>query len=207
MMPNDIVYEMIDLATESRDTIAEMPGFALYVWNVGGVFGFTRVPFDVAPSAAIGRDRLFVTEGEEAEIRAFDSFGTLREIMRISQPPQEVPQAAFARAVEDEVGRAGDPSAAAELRRRYAGMPRPEVMPVFQGLHVDSEDYLWLEIFQPDNSRDPEWVIIDPSGNVVGRISTTRGLAIMQIGQAFVLGLKRDQDDIEHVVRYRLTRR
>jgi hypothetical protein len=207
MIPNDIAYEKVDLVTEAHDTIAEFAGFALYVWNVGGTFGFTHVPFDVAPSAAVARDRLFITGGEQAEVQAFDTLGKLREIFRTGQPSQPLSQAAFDRAVDDEVGTAGDPSVATELRRRFVNMQRPEVMPLFQNLQVDTEGYIWLEVFRSDNAQDPEWVVIDPSGRVMGRVSTPRGLTVMQIGRTFVLGLRRDQNDIEHVVRYRLARR
>ena len=165
------------------------------------------MPFDVAPSAAVARDRLFITGGEQAEVQAFDTLGKLREIFRTGQPSQPLSQAAFDRAVDDEVGTAGDPSVATELRRRFVNMQRPEVMPLFQNLQVDTEGYIWLEAFRSDNAQDPEWVVIDPSGKVMGRVSTPRGLTVMQIGRTFVLGLRRDQNDIEHVVRYRLARR
>lgn len=206
ILPNDIVYEFVDLQTEVHDTIAEFDGFALLIWNVGGAFGFTRVPFDVGPSAATGRDRLYVTPGKTAEVRAFDSAGALREIIRIAQPAEPVPQAAFDRVAAEEIAKADDESTAAELRRRYDKMPRPSVMPVFQGLMVDLQGHLWLEAFRADANAQPEWLVVNSEGSVLGRISTPRGVTIVQIGADYILGLSRDDSDVEHVVRYRLLR-
>lgn len=206
MMSNDITYEMIDLTTETRDTIAQLAGFALFVWNIGGVFGFTRVPLDAAPSAGTGRDRLFVTGGEDAQVQVFDTLGILREIIRTGELPQPVPGAAFDQAVENELASSGDASATPELRRRYERMVPPDVLPVYQNLQVDSEGLIWLETFRLDNDQDPEWVVLHPSGNVLGRVAFPRSLNVLQIGQSFVLGLERDENDIERVVRYGLTR-
>jgi hypothetical protein len=206
IMPNDIVYELVDPRTEAFDTIAKFDGFAIFVWRIGSEFGFTRVPFDVGPSAAIGHDRLYVTPGEAAEVRAFDSAGSLREIIRIAQPEKPVPQSDFDRVIAEESANADDESAAAELRRQYSKMPRPAVMPAFQGLLVDLEGNLWLERFRADENADPEWLVLNRSGTVLGYIGTPRGVTIAQIGTDYILGLRRDDSDVEHVVRYRLFR-
>jgi hypothetical protein len=206
MVANDITYEAIDIRTEVRDTIAQVQGRGLFVWNLGTSFGFTMVPFDIGPSAAVGRDRLYVTPADAAEVRAVDAAGTVREIFRILQPAQPVPPAAFDSVVAAEVATARDQAGAAELRRRYGKMPRPSVMPVFQSLLVDAHGNLWLESFRTHEDAPPEWVVIDPSGTVLGRITTPARVTLAQIGEHYILGLTRDDADVEHVVRYRLRR-
>ena len=206
VVANDITYESIDIRTEVRDTIAQVQGRGLFVWNLGTSFGFTMVPFDIGPSAAVGRDRLYVTPADAAEVRAVDSAGTVREIFRIMQPAQPVPPAAFDSVVAAEVASARDQAGAAELRRRYSKMSRPSVMPVFQSLLVDAHGNLWLESFRTHEDARPEWVVIDPSGTVLGRITTPARVTLAQIGEDYILGLTRDDADVEQVVRYRLRR-
>jgi len=206
IVPNDIVYELVDLYTWTHDTIAQAEGFDLLLWKQGPAVGFTPVPFDVAPSAAAGGTRLYVAPGEVAQVLAIDTAGALREIFRIVQAPEPLAKSDFDHVVEQQVDRARDDAAAAEIRRRYGRMPLPTVRPVFQDLLVDAAGHLWLEAFRADARAQPEWIVMDASGVVLGRIATPRGVTLWQIGDDFLLGSMRDDSDVEHVVRYRLRR-
>jgi hypothetical protein len=206
MMPNDITYALVDLASAAHDTVAGIPGFALFLSNDGGRIAFTTVPFDIGPSAAAGTDRFYVVPGESPDVMARDSAGVLREIFRTGLPLESVPRSAFDAAIAEHVSRASDDAAAAELRRRYSRMPIPTTMPIFQNLLLDAGGHIWLETFRADRYNRPEWVVLDPAGSVLGRIALPANVAIEQIGLDFVLGVMRDASDVEHVVRYRLHR-
>jgi hypothetical protein len=206
MVQNQVIYEVVDPVSTARDTIVQVIGQALFLGNAGGVISFTQVPFDVAPSAAVGRDRFYISDGESAEIRVFDHSGVQREVYRILLPAEPIPRAEFDRVVEERVGVARDQAQAAELRRRYARMPPPSSMPVIQRLLVDEPGNLWMERFHTDRSAPREWFILDPRGRALGRIETPPRFIIEHIGADFLLGWWPADADVERVSRYRLRR-
>jgi hypothetical protein len=210
IMRDDMAYEIVDLASEAHDTVAEIEGQSLLFsrFEIGGrvALGFTAVPLDVAPSAAVAPNRLYITPGKVSDVLAFDSLGTLRQIFRIVQPTQTVSRAQFDRVVDEVVAQARDEAEAASLRRRYGQMPVPEIMPVFRRLLVDALDHLWVEVFDGEGDQRHEWIVFDPTGRALGRIETPAGVTIDQIGSDFLLGHMRDDADVEHVARYRLVR-
>jgi hypothetical protein len=79
-------------------------------------------------------------------------------------------------------------------------------MPVFRRLLVDEVGHVWVEKFDPESDLRHDWVVIDPNGRVSGHIRTPAGVTVHQIGSNYILGHKRDELDIEHVVRYGLDR-
>jgi hypothetical protein len=206
IVANDITYESIDPAAAIRDTLFEIGGFDLFLSNTGGRIAFTRVPFDAGPSAAVAENRLYVTPGETPDVLVMDSAGELRQVFRIMEAPEPVTRTAFDRIVEENVARASGEADAAELRRRYGLMPMPEHIPFFQNLLIDASRNLWLQAFTSDDAARPEWVVLDPTGRVLGRLATPRSVSITQIGHDHVLGIRRDDADVEHVVRFRLQR-
>jgi hypothetical protein len=206
IVPNDVALMLADPATGAQDTIARLDGFDLLLWRQGQQFGFTRVPFDVEPSAAVAADRIYIAPGERSEVQVIDSAGALRAIYRIMLPSQPVAQSEFDEVVARAVARAPDEAAAVELRRRYGTMEVPAVRPFFQNLLLDAGGNVWLEEFRADPQATPYWIVLDADGAVLGRLATPRGVTILQIGDDFVLGTMRDESDVEHVVRYSLRR-
>lgn len=71
---------------------------------------------------------------------------------------------------------------------------------------IDEMGWLWAEIYDFDPTRPREWVVFDPEGRARGTVRTPPGLEVQWIGHDALLGLWRDEFDVEHVHRHRLTR-
>ena len=107
-------------------------------------------------------------------------------------------------------GASGEMAAAlAEMRREYrARATHRNTFPAYQGIKLDPEGNLWAREYRRPGSEGPErWSVFDPEGRWLGTVETPEGLAVLQVGRDFVLGLARDEDDVEHVRVHRLERR
>ena len=206
MMANDLTYELVDPFSASREVIAQVEGIDLFLHNLDGNFGFTVVPFDVSPSAGVGRDRFYITPGKTPEIRAYDTVGQLREIFRVLEPPRPLEQGQFDQVVNAAVARVTDQAQAAELRRRYGSMPKPATIPFYQTLIVDGEDHLWLESYRSNDQLPRQWYVFNTEGILLGRVEMPHGVQVTEIGLDYVLGTTRGADDVEQVVKHRLMR-
>ena len=207
VVANSVVYELLDLATDARDTMIVVPGQTLFLGNRNGQISFTATPLQVPPGAAVGAAGVVLTPGDAHEVRYFDGDGVLRTIARVDRPVVPVTDAQFAGAIEAIVAPyASDANAAAELRRRYAQLSPPAASPVYVELIVDSEGSVWAREHAFDETAPSHWLVFDAGGEALGRVTTPAGLRIHEIGADYVLGVWRDALDVEHARRYTLHR-
>lgn len=86
-------------------------------------------------------------------------------------------------------------------------LPVPDSLPAFQSLRVDASGWLWAQFYQADADDPKEWVIIDTDGRARGLVRTPARLNVLHIGEDEIVGLYRDELDVEYVHRYELRRR
>jgi hypothetical protein len=100
----------------------------------------------------------------------------------------------------------------------------PETYPLFGRLLTDGGGNLWVMRYpafeEPVSSWqlkslmggwvvDPEgaeWIVLDHDGQTVARVRTPPGVMVLEIGSDYILGLSRDELDVESVSLYRLQR-
>jgi hypothetical protein len=206
IVSNDIVVQSIAANGPQVDTIVVYAGQHLFLGNQARQISFTQVPFEAAPSAALGRDRLYATPGRHAEVHVYNPDVGHESTWRVLRPAEPVTRPEFESAVERVIAGLRDPSAAPEMRRRYSKMNIPAARPAFVRLLVDEAAHVWAEDFRVDPASPRQWTVFDTQGRAIGRISTPAALTIDQIGTDFVLGWLRDELDVEHVRLYRLKR-
>jgi hypothetical protein len=101
------------------------------------------------------------------------------------------------------------PETRPETRAVVEVLPAPELRPPYSDLHLDSEGFVWLSRYR--NTRlepdDPTlWYVFDPDGSWLGSIMTPPRFTVFEIGEDYLLGVRRDELDVEHVQLLRLRR-
>lgn len=154
------------------------------------------LPLTVVPSYAISRGRLLVTDGVSPEVRVVTASGQEHAIALPLQA-RAVTRRDMARALGE---------VPPERRRRLEGAPPPERYPLVDRLLPDPAGGFWVRLFQEDERASSRWLIIDEEEKVLGVLTLPAGFALWQVGKEFVLGVRKDDWDVERVERYQLRR-
>src|SRR5690606_36250403 len=97
-----------------------------------------------------------------------------------------------------------------EFRQDFASMmdamPYPETFPAYQQLATDPAGNLWVEEYRRPGDDQPRWTVFDPSGQMLGTVDMPSGFTSVEIGNDYVLGIWKDEFDVEHVRLYGLTK-
>jgi hypothetical protein len=157
-------------------------------------------PFDQGNAVAAGPEGPVIEGDPRFELRQFDGDGQLRAIFRVDAPPRGTPQEALKRFARQ----SPNPD---ELRRIYAMMGLPEVLPAFRTLRVDPLGWYWAELYPVGDDDASEWLVFDSEGRARGTVELPRGLEVHDIGEDYVLGRRIDELGVEYVRRHSLDRR
>jgi len=204
-------YQSAGLNGELVTDFGEFPGSEFFMQvqsQSGGAISMSArlIPFGKHAMQAVGPNRFYYASGDLWEIQAYDSAGDLRRLIRLAPDPVPVRSEDLEAQIRDEIAEASDPSQAPEIRAGFEEMPVPDFMPAFAGLHADVGGYLWVERYRRPGDDTPVFDILDPDGALVGRISLSPGLEILEIGDDYVLALFRDELEVEYLKLFSLQR-
>ena len=167
-------------------------------------------PFTPRSSAATAAGAAFIARGSPAEVLEYDVEGELLRVFRIEGFGRPVTQAMIDAFIDLEHSRR--PVRYGPLNRRswyriYESIGLPDTLPAFQALQLDELGWLWAEVYDFDPAQPREWVVFDEEGRAHGTVRTPPGLEVEWIGRDAILGVWKDEFDVEYVHRYPLDRR
>jgi hypothetical protein len=189
------------------DTIAPIP--AGEAWFIPRNGGFTVFDVPMARTTAIVayRDRILVGDTEHSEIRILSPDGEPHLFVRWHHEPRAITDADIAAARADALEDESSESDRTEVERMFARLELPPAMPAFGALRVDTAGNLWIMDYRTEwDEGDISWSVFDPDGSMIARLSMPGGFLPTQIGDDFVLGITRDELDVEHGRLYGLHR-
>jgi hypothetical protein len=88
-----------------------------------------------------------------------------------------------------------------------ANLPLSHTLPAISQMMLDDLGNLWVGLFDRDASRASEWVVFDGTGRMIANTSVPAGLTPTHFGLDFVVGVWKDQTEVEAVRVHRLVRR
>ena len=92
-----------------------------------------------------------------------------------------------------------------------------EELPAFSDLIVDAVGNVWLRRYEVDHAFTTmqyirtfdipsTWVVLDPTGRWLGEVEMPANFTALEIGVDHVLGVRRDEFEVEYIEVYRLTK-
>ena len=90
------------------------------------------------------------------------------------------------------------------LRRVFLEMDYPSTMPAHGRLLVAKSDNLWVEYYRPAWKRESRWTVFNAQGRMLGDVDMPLDMEVLEIGSDYVLGLLKDELDVEYVQLYEL---
>ena len=83
-------------------------------------------------------------------------------------------------------------------------MPVPETKPAFGALLPDEPGNLWVADWVASPGLPRRWTVLDPAGRWLGAVEVPPRFFPFSIGSDWILGVERDDLDVEYVVLYPL---
>ena len=164
------------------------------------------VPFGRVPMATVSPSYFFFSDQSRYEIEVYDPSGGLVRIIRLALEPVPVTAADGELYIESVVEQVGSPDQAAGIRAQMGALPLPQSFPAHGNLLADRLDFLWVEDFQRPGAENRGWNIFDPEGALVGRATLPESFDPVEIGADYLLGIFRDEMNVEYVRMYDLSR-
>lgn len=190
----------VDPAGETVDSIGVTAGneVFMHVNSGGGTFAgpllFGRDAFVAAHAG-----RVFLGDAVDMQVEELTADGVPARILRIPGYPLELSADAFER--EREALLPDDPTEVSPMTLEFLqDMPAPDRRPAYADVKVDPAGAVWLRPFVAPNEGDgPEaWQVLGPDGAWLGGVEIPAHFSVMEIGMDHVLGVYRDELDVEH---------
>lgn len=161
--------------------------------------------------AADGSGRIVVARGDRYELRAYDTSGRLRTLIRRDVEPEAVTAALRDRAVQrfaEEAARAGAPPSL--TRKLREDVPVADALPVIGDLWYSRPDRrVWVGIPGPGGGSESLVVVraydvYAPGGSYLGRVPAPSDFRLRRVRGDLLYGSWRDSLDVPGIRVYRL---
>lgn len=192
---------------ERADTAATLPAterwfVATPEWATTWEVGFGREAY-----AAVAGDLAVLGSSDAYAVGLLDAGARRPRWLRAERPAAPVPEADVAawraRLAGQVQGRLAE-----QRRRQVDEIPHRDTYPAFAGLAVSAAGDYWLREYPPAGDLDApaRWVVYARDGTPRARVTTPARFAVLEIGDSWVLGRWRDDDDVLHLQLYELRR-
>ncbi len=173
----------------------------------------TPLPFTPVPRVAVRGDSVWVAEGYDPQLQLRNAAG---QVVRTIELPWRVRLAGNQWSQLEANVRERKNTLQLELLEE---IPRPDQVPTIGGVLLDDRGFLWVKEYDP--SLDSIWLkrgdalnigpggswrIMSPAGAWVARVRMPANLMPLDVVGNRVLGVARDDLDVEHVVVHSISR-
>lgn len=162
-------------------------------------------PFGRSTSVAVSGDRLWLGDSETGTITQHDVTGRGLAVFEAPTPLRRLDTIAIRRVRNAGLNDAMNWNDRSRLDATFS-LPLPRNAPRFARFVPGVNGEMWIELFREDPSSSRTYVVVDRRGIATGRVSLPPGLRPMEIGATDLMGVRTDDEGLEHVVRYSLRR-
>jgi hypothetical protein len=200
----DAAYVRFDRVGKFIDTVMVAPGSERILRYGPQTVEFLRPLLAKSVSHAVRGGEILQGTQETYEIEVHAEDGTLRSVIRRSGFDVGVDEASYDALVEQRILSAPEP-ARRGLRTLYQELPKPETRPAYSRFLVDVDGLLWIQDFAYSGDAR-SWSVFDPEGVWLGVVEFPDGFRPTQILRDRVVGVGRDELDVQYAQVYGLTR-
>ena len=200
-------FYRFDGAGDLVDTLGVYPGLEIYmVPSQGGMPSTYRHPISRATYFQFLPDGYYVADNDTYEIQKYAPDGKLQQIVRRLTAPVQVEPQHMETLRERALAAVTDDDQRRRTEQFYRDIPVPETFPAYGGIALSVEGYLWVREYDLPGAEANDWSVFDAEGTLRGTLGLPPRFQPLDIGPDYVLGLWRDEDDVEHVRMYELVK-
>ena len=209
-----MVVHRFGLDGSHRGAVAQVAGMVRHRTGRG------TGPAPLSPRAtfAVHDGHLYAAETLSPMVQVLDSAGQLTRTLTWTAERGESPAEAAVAVVNALVARAGADQAEA-TRQRFEAFPVPDTLSCFWDFIVDKLGFVWVRPYEAEKHSvylggatnggagpGGEWLVLSPSGTVVGSVRIPPSLEPAQITENAVVGIEHDSYGVEYVRVHSLVR-
>ncbi len=170
-------------------------------------------PFGKGPRYSVSAGRLVVVDTERFAVRSVSlDDGAVTAILRRDEPVRAVTDEDVDAYVEWMT--AGSVAAGLHVPPGLREQPMAPTLPALTSIHLDAAGNLWVEPHSRRGSQVPPFQVYTPDGEWLGTVSVPPGLeqenlglpVRFEIGDDYILGVWRDELEVEYVRMYGLVK-
>jgi len=185
------------------DTIATVAGREVFLSSEDGRAVMSAPLFARGSSAAIRGDVVFVGDQETLEVQLYRATGELQRVFRVpnvdlrlnSADVERLKQALLAAEREED---------RAMMSAHLDEMAVPPTRPAYGTLMVDAPGNLWAGEYARYPAPPRTWTVFSATGELMGEVTVPERFKVLQIGADWIIGVGRDELDVEYVMLYAL---
>ncbi len=184
------------------DTIGRFPGRTYHYEGQGRP---SELLFGARSAVTARGTAVYLAPGDEFRIDRYDLGGALDLSMRAHFERRRVTGADLGILKELQLQNARNDNERRLIERRFLDSHHAELMPA-HGSHIllDTESNIWLEEFNYQPDVEVAWSVFTAEGVYVGAVAMPHRFQPFDVGSDYVLGVWKDDLDVEHVQLYEL---
>jgi hypothetical protein len=187
------------------DTVGLFPGREVHLATEEGRMVMGSPLFGRTLSRVAGNHGFWLGDQEVFEVGSYDPRGTLRMLVRITGADLSI-SAQDVEAVLEERLRDTRSHRRRAMRAFLEEAARPPTRPAYGDFLLDALGNLWISEYRAAGGPADDWHVITPDGRWLGTVSVPERFRPYAIGDTWVLGVDRDELDVEYVRLYTLTK-
>lgn len=184
-----------------EDTLGIFPGPEIFTAVKGDYLWPDLLPFGRKRLLQPGDSCLVLGFGNENRLYVIHSRGAIDTIPSAT-PERPLTEEAYARARKDFLE--GEEGISLDLMTMgFEGAPRPDLMPPYDKIRIDSDGLIWLRQYDPGRNAHA-WFVQDFSGRGIATIQIPDSLTVMDVAGSRVLTRSTDFLGVQRVQLWRL---
>jgi hypothetical protein len=188
-----------------RDTVGLFPGREVHLALEGNRMVMGTPLFGRTLSRAVADARIWVGDQSSFEIGGYEADGTPSVLTRVVRADLSIAQQDLDAVLADRL-REVQPERRPGMRAFLEEAERPQTRPAYGAFLVDQEDHLWVAVYDVLGRPAPAWYVFAPDGRWLGTVVMPGRFRLLQVGDSWVLGVSRDELDVEYVRLHALQR-
>lgn len=202
MRRDPVPFVRFDATGELQDTIVQVPGRELFLTRENGRGVMTTPLFGRNAVATVRAGRLVVGTQDRFVLHEYSLDGRLTRRVTAPDPDLRLPDDEVAEVIERRIS-AAPREERPSLRVALESLPMPSARPAFGRILSDRAGRLWVSEWLPADLGPPRrWRLFDASGRWTHDVRLPDGLDPLDMGSDWILGVQRDDLDVEYIVLY-----